>query len=47
MNLVVCVLTRFEVNMATVVDEIVIENVGPVEQLHIPLPDGGGVVVLP
>ncbi len=32
--------------MATVVDEIVIENVGPVEQLHIPLPDGGGVVVL-
>lgn len=32
--------------MTTAVDEIVIENVGPVEQLHIPLPEGGGVVVL-
>ncbi len=27
-------------------EEIVIENVGPVEELHIPLPIGGGVVVL-
>lgn len=33
--------------IAPVIDEeIVIENVGPIEQLRIPLPKGGGVVVL-
>lgn len=31
---------------ASEVDEIVIENVGPIEELHIPLPRDGGVVVL-
>lgn len=33
-------------NASAQLDEIVIENVGPVDRLHIPLPDGGGLVVL-